>query len=198
MKRAQDPEVRRRQILETAMKLFYQKGYDETSMEDIARELNVVKGLCYRYYPSKTALLAAVLEEYTEECCRELVQIVRDRTIPMSRRLRAVLEKLTAPSETGRYHEFFHKAGNEAMHEQLAMKMCRYLLPHVTEEMESACAGRGMPEGWAETAAQVLLYGLVGVWQEGSGAGGPSAERFGELAEKLCPPQGGDGARHGA
>ena len=29
-KRINDPEVRRRQILEEAMKLFYEKGYDNT------------------------------------------------------------------------------------------------------------------------------------------------------------------------
>jgi len=49
-KRINDPEVRRRQILEEAMKLFYEKGYDNTSLDDIAVSLDITKGLCYRYF----------------------------------------------------------------------------------------------------------------------------------------------------
>ena len=43
-----EPEVRRQEILDTAMKLFYEKGYEKTSITDIAREMGVAPGLCYR------------------------------------------------------------------------------------------------------------------------------------------------------
>ncbi|MCW7999779.1 TetR family transcriptional regulator, partial [Clostridium sp. cpc1] len=33
---SKDPEVRKQEILEAAMKLFYMKGYEATSMADIA------------------------------------------------------------------------------------------------------------------------------------------------------------------
>jgi len=52
MKRVSDPEIRKKQILDTAMKLFYEKGYENTSMADIAKEMDITKGLCYRYYES--------------------------------------------------------------------------------------------------------------------------------------------------
>src|SRR5699024_6864687 len=37
MRVSKAPEVRRQEILETAMKLFTEKGYEETSMRDIAQ-----------------------------------------------------------------------------------------------------------------------------------------------------------------
>lgn len=42
-----EPEVRRQEILDTAMKLFYEKGYEKTSITDNAREMGVAQGLCY-------------------------------------------------------------------------------------------------------------------------------------------------------
>ena len=47
------PEERRQEILDTAMRLFYQNGYEKTSIADIAQEMHVAQGLCYRYFPSK-------------------------------------------------------------------------------------------------------------------------------------------------
>ena len=51
-----DPTERRQEILDTALKLFWEKGYEKTSMTEIAQAMQVAQGLCYRYFPSKEAL----------------------------------------------------------------------------------------------------------------------------------------------
>ncbi len=50
-------------VLETAAKLFYERGYDRTSMNEIAAALGVTKPSLYYYYPSKGALLLACIHE---------------------------------------------------------------------------------------------------------------------------------------
>ena len=50
---AKAPEVRRQELLNTAMELFARQGYEETSMSDIARAAGVAQGLCYRYFQTK-------------------------------------------------------------------------------------------------------------------------------------------------
>ena len=50
-----DPTERRQEILDTALKLFWEKGYEKTSMTEIAQAMQVAQGLCYRYFPSKEA-----------------------------------------------------------------------------------------------------------------------------------------------
>ena len=37
------PDERRKEILDTAMKLFCDKGYEKTSISDIAKEINVAQ-----------------------------------------------------------------------------------------------------------------------------------------------------------
>ncbi len=39
MRISKEPEARKQEILETAMKLFAEKGYEKTSISDIAKEI---------------------------------------------------------------------------------------------------------------------------------------------------------------
>ena len=58
---AQDPEVRRREILDAAEKLFEQKGFQRTTISDIAQAMNVAQGMLYYYFKSKEELLGALV-----------------------------------------------------------------------------------------------------------------------------------------
>ena len=53
---SKDPESRKMDILKTAMELFATKGYEQTSMLDISKKMNVSQGLCYRYFSSKVEI----------------------------------------------------------------------------------------------------------------------------------------------
>ncbi|MBL8772933.1 MAG: TetR/AcrR family transcriptional regulator [Phenylobacterium sp.] len=55
------PEIRRRQILDEAAQLILAEGLYAVSMERLAREVGISKGLVYNYFPSRDALLAALL-----------------------------------------------------------------------------------------------------------------------------------------
>jgi len=55
---------RREQILEAAMHLFAEKGFDRTTVDDIADACGVAPGLIYHYFDSKASLLRAILQRY--------------------------------------------------------------------------------------------------------------------------------------
>jgi AcrR family transcriptional regulator len=52
-------EATRAKILECALQLFRKRGFDETTMRDIAEEAGLALGAAYYYFPSKEALLLA-------------------------------------------------------------------------------------------------------------------------------------------
>ena len=54
-------EASTRKIMETALELFAVQGFHSTSMNKIAKEAGVSKGLIYNYYESKDALLFAIV-----------------------------------------------------------------------------------------------------------------------------------------
>lgn len=49
-------------ILEAALSLFAEKGYNSTSMDSIAKQAKVSKGNLYNYFKNKEALLESVLQ----------------------------------------------------------------------------------------------------------------------------------------
>ena len=67
MRITKEPEERKQEILDTAMRIFYEKGYEKTSITDITIAPAVAQGLCYRYFPSKEALFDSAIDQYAEE-----------------------------------------------------------------------------------------------------------------------------------
>jgi len=53
----------RRTILESAAKSFMEKGYDNTSMTDIAKRVNIQPSAFYNYFKSKNEILFTILED---------------------------------------------------------------------------------------------------------------------------------------
>ena len=58
---------RREEIYETALKLFSEKGYDKTSLSDIAKALNLTKAGLYYYFRSKEDLFFTVHTDSVEK-----------------------------------------------------------------------------------------------------------------------------------
>jgi TetR/AcrR family transcriptional regulator len=61
-------------ILVAAMRAFGTRGYDGTSLDDLARELGIRKQTILYWFPSKEALLEAVVDRSADEVTRRLVR----------------------------------------------------------------------------------------------------------------------------
>ena len=61
------PEVRREQILDEAAQLILAEGLYAVSMERLARDIGISKGLVYNYFPTRDALLTALLNREQAE-----------------------------------------------------------------------------------------------------------------------------------
>lgn len=60
----QNKDQRREQILDAAGQLFANKGFDKTSVDEIAREAGLSKGAIYWYFPSKEQILIGLAEKF--------------------------------------------------------------------------------------------------------------------------------------
>lgn len=68
-------------IFETALELFRDKGFDATTMQDIAARAKVAKSAAYYYFPSKEAIIQAYYEAVQaeqERLCNEIFEQTDD------------------------------------------------------------------------------------------------------------------------
>jgi len=57
-----DPDQKTKQyILETAMRLFFEKGLENVNIEDVVKEVGVTRGAFYHYFKSREELIASVM-----------------------------------------------------------------------------------------------------------------------------------------
>jgi AcrR family transcriptional regulator len=84
-------EETRERILDSALKLFREKGFDETTMRDIAAEAGVATGAAYYYFRSKEELVMAFYVRTADEA-RELWPEVIGHSRDLRKRIRAILD----------------------------------------------------------------------------------------------------------
>src|SRR5262245_61949744 len=58
-------------LYQTAVRMIGERGYDATTLRDIAKRAHVSVGLLYRYFPSKQAVIIALYDELSTDFSRE-------------------------------------------------------------------------------------------------------------------------------
>ncbi len=69
----------RDRLYATAMRLIAARGYEATTLRDIAKEAHVSVGLLYRYFPSKHAVVLALYDTLSAEYARQAEHMPRGR-----------------------------------------------------------------------------------------------------------------------
>ncbi|GGC85734.1 TetR family transcriptional regulator [Thalassobacillus devorans] len=82
---------RKRQLIEVGMKLFAQKGYHATSIQEIASQSDVSKGAFYLHFDSKEDLTLAIYKFYYQQLM-EKVEEVRQTDLPPKEKMTRQLE----------------------------------------------------------------------------------------------------------
>ncbi|MFC2156552.1 TetR/AcrR family transcriptional regulator [Acidobacteriota bacterium] len=60
-------DLRKKQILEAAWECFAEKGYDKTTIRDIAKNMGASIGIIYKYFKSKNEILDSISEMSQED-----------------------------------------------------------------------------------------------------------------------------------
>jgi len=79
MKRIEREKLQRRQeIINAAKKLFYEKGFDNVKMEEVAQVSEFTRKTIYTYFQSKTDLFFVILKEAFENFWNEFSQSLEE------------------------------------------------------------------------------------------------------------------------
>ena len=92
MRDVKDPEIRQAEIMYAAMLLFMEKGYANTTTQDIVDKVNISRGLLYYHFKNKEDILYCLVERYSEKLLRDIHVIVNDDDKTAIEKIRAFID----------------------------------------------------------------------------------------------------------
>ena len=123
-------------IYEAAMSLFYERGYEEVTVEDICEKAGISKGTFFRYFESKFGLV----DEFNQRIAARIDAAIDLKTMSASQSIRKATDTLyeewlhSAPQIRALAREFV-RAGTH-MTENLADPMARGLVKTLVDVIE--------------------------------------------------------------
>jgi AcrR family transcriptional regulator len=102
-RRRLSPQRRRELILEGAMQVFAERGYEAASMEEIARAAGITVAVIYDHFPSKAKLQVELLERQTVALLEHVGGSLEDAPDDAGERLRIGVDAFFAYVEKHRF-----------------------------------------------------------------------------------------------
>ncbi|HNX63834.1 MAG TPA: TetR/AcrR family transcriptional regulator [Oscillospiraceae bacterium] len=134
MKTIKDGEERRKEILVTARSLFIHNGYDQTSINEILKIVDIAKGTFYYYFSSKEEVLQEIIMDIVYEGAARAERILQDSSAPLLRRIvMAIMAQAPEFEGADKLAEELHKVSNAKL-EQLYRKAMLKKMTSVLED----------------------------------------------------------------
>jgi AcrR family transcriptional regulator len=148
-------------VLAAAVKLFNERGYEATSMDDVAKRLGITKSSLYHHVTGKQELLRIAVDQALDGLY-EAMDEVESLEAPALDRLEALLRRsVLVLAERLEYVTLLLRVRGNTAVEQEALLRRRIFDAKVTELVKLAQAeGAIRPDVPAATAAR-LLFGMV-------------------------------------
>ncbi|MDA2731617.1 TetR/AcrR family transcriptional regulator [Bacillus cereus] len=162
-------EERRKEILETAERLFLTKGYTKTTVNDILKEIGIAKGTFYHYFKSKEEVMDEIIMRIIKEDVAKAKVIVSNPNIPVLEKLFRVLMEQSPKSGDikDKMIEQFHQPNNAEMHQKSLVQSIIYLSPVLTEILEQGIEEGIFSTSYPQETIELLLSSAQVIFDDG-------------------------------
>ncbi|WNV22035.1 TetR/AcrR family transcriptional regulator [Bacillus sp. SI2] len=169
MRIVKEYEERRKEILETAERLFLTKGYMKTTVNDILKEIGIAKGTFYHYFKSKEEVMDEIIMRVIKEDVAKAKVIVSNPNIPVLEKLFRVLMEQSPKSGDikDKMIEQFHQPNNAEMHQKSLVQSIIHLSPVLTEILEQGIEEGIFSTSYPQETIELLLSSAQVIFDDG-------------------------------
>lgn len=162
MARNKYPEETRRKILDIAFRLFSEKGYDHTTIQDIVDELGMSKGAVYHHFKSKEDILNHLYDQYYVDS--HMFGMMEDPSLTGLEKLRELLRRqLTDPGKLDIDDVAASFGHNPQLLQLLLITSIRDGAPIIQRLLEEGIADGSIATPYPRELAQAILV-LLNMW----------------------------------
>ena len=156
--------ARRREILDAALQLMHDKGYEQMTIQDVLTQLQMSKGALYHYFDSKKALLDGIVESMVESGSAALGAVVENRDLGAIEKLHAYFQMSTAwksehATEVTTTMRLWRHENNALLRQKISQESMRSTTPSL-----EAIIRQGRQEGVFDTdhprEAAIIVAGM--------------------------------------
>lgn len=134
-------EMRKRELIEIAYRMFVSKGYEQTSVDEIIEAAGIAKGTYYYYFKSKEQMLEEVIEMMLlAETERAKAVLQADLSVP--EKIVGIIASVQPAQEEQTIDDALHQPENIRMHNKIRERMFDLLVPLLAQAAEE-----GVKEG---------------------------------------------------
>lgn len=149
---SKEAEVRKKELLDAALELFYENGYDMTSINDIIQKVGVTKGAFYYHFKSKDEILDTIALQQAQEMLEVFIKAAdgNDKnSLDKINRIISGMQQYRAETRGKRLKifEVMDKSENLKLKQKVFENYMRLSKPVVTKIIE-----QGVEEGVFKTA----------------------------------------------
>ena len=160
--RSKDPAERKKEFIDTAIKLFSKKGYENTTIEDIVARMDVAKGLFYYYFKTKDDVLYALVDDMVN-CYGKNIEKIMSSDYPNAiERLIALMTPNSSNTERSKLLiGLFREEKNRGFHNVLVKKTSLLLEPALAKAITQGISEKVMVVKYPQQTAHTLVILLV-------------------------------------
>ncbi|HAE61523.1 MAG TPA: hypothetical protein DCG38_04215 [Eubacteriaceae bacterium] len=166
MRISKDPQVRKREILAAAGKLFEKYGIDKTSMSDVAKEADITKGLVYYYFKSKEELIEEAVKNFVFESELALKNIIQADTMNFYSKLSEMLRLYFLTISKNLSINALAKT-NPGVYELVKRSLCRSALDLAGVLIDEGVMNGNISISHPRHVLSILIGGIADLYSQG-------------------------------
>ncbi len=148
-----DPEERRNEILDTAQRLFIEKGFIQTSVSEIVKEIGVAQGTFYYYFKTKEDILDAIIDRYINEITVEAESCLNNPDWDIKQKMENII--ISEIKIVSKNNSYLHRIQSADIHTRMLTVMVKKLTPVyariIEEGIQSGIWKTDYPQEFAES-----------------------------------------------
>ena len=182
-------ERRKQELLQIAYRMFIQKGYEETSIDEIIAEAHIAKGTYYYYFSSKEATLEEVINMMISDEVQR-AKAVLSAPISVPEKLVGVITSLRPQQNERNISEALNQKENIIMHEKIGRRIVDEAVPLLVEVVSEGIAQGMFHCDYIEERVRMIVIMSQHLFDDGNFTTG-HIEVFVDMVEKTLSAQPG-------